>query len=75
VRVTNILIRDIPDEVVAAIDANAQRLGLSRAEYLRRTLLRERSVTGRRVTRRDLTRFARTFRDLADPELMRRAWE
>lgn len=28
----DVLIRDLPDHVVAAIDANAQRLGLSRNE-------------------------------------------
>lgn len=35
---TDLLIRDVPDDIVAAIDANAGRLGLSRTEYLRRTL-------------------------------------
>ena len=39
----DILIRDVPDDVVAAIDAKAQRAGLSRTEYLRRTLSRERT--------------------------------
>ncbi len=37
---TDMLVRDIPDEVIAAIDARAKRLGLSRSEYLRRTLER-----------------------------------
>ena len=35
---TDILIRDVPEDVIAAIDTKAQRLGLSRTEYLRRTL-------------------------------------
>ena len=39
----DILIRDLPDDVVAAIDNRAQRAGLSRTEYLRRALARERS--------------------------------
>ena len=39
---TDILIRDVPDEVLVAIDAKAKRVGLSRTEYLRRTLERER---------------------------------
>jgi predicted nucleic acid-binding protein len=34
---TDLLIRDVPDDIVAAIDADAGRLGLSRSEYLRRT--------------------------------------
>jgi Ribbon-helix-helix protein, copG family len=42
--VTDILIRDVPEDVLAAIDANAQRVGLSRPEYLRRALARERSA-------------------------------
>ena len=44
---TDILIRNIPDDVLAAIDARAKRVGLSRTEYLRRTLERERvGLTG-----------------------------
>ncbi len=34
----DVLIRDLPEDVVAAIEANAQRLGISRNEYLRRLL-------------------------------------
>jgi len=70
--VSDILIRDVPDEVVAAIDAKAQRAGLSRTEYLRRTLARERDQA--QVTVEDLKRFADTFADLADEEVMGQAW-
>jgi hypothetical protein len=35
----DVLIRDVPDEVIGAVDAKAKRLGLSRTEYLRRQLL------------------------------------
>jgi hypothetical protein len=73
--VTDLLIRDVPDEVVAAIDAKARRLGISRSEYLRRTLERERASTGDDVTVADLARFADAFGDLADPDVMRQAWE
>ena len=34
----NVLVRDIPDDVLAALDAEAERLGLSRSEYVRRIL-------------------------------------
>ena len=34
----DVLIRDIPENVLAAIDVAARRLGLSRSEYLRRRL-------------------------------------
>ena len=35
---TDMLIRDVPDDVLAAVDARAVRLGLSRSEYVRRRL-------------------------------------
>jgi hypothetical protein len=70
----DILIRDVPDDVVAAIDAKAQRAGLSRTEYLRRALARERGGEIPPVTVEDLASFAHRFADLADEEVMRRAW-
>ena len=70
----DILIRDVPDDVVAAIDASAKRAGLSRTEYLRRTLARERSARSGGVTVADLARFAARFADLDDPEVMGAAW-
>jgi Ribbon-helix-helix protein, copG family len=72
---TDLLIRDVPEEVVSAIDANANRLGLSRSEYLRRALARTAAGASGPVTVDDLARFASTFADLADPEIMRRAWQ
>ena len=72
---TDLLIRDVPDDVLAAIDAKAQRLGVSRSEYLRRALARERAVTDVDVTVEDLVRFGDMFADLADEDLMRQAWE
>jgi hypothetical protein len=70
----DVLIRDVPEDVVAAIDAAASRLGLSRSEYLRRKLAREVATTADAMTVEDLVRFADTFADLADPEVMRQAW-
>jgi hypothetical protein len=74
--VTDILIRDVPDDVVAAIDAKAQRAGLSRTEYLRRALARERGYRGgsEGVTVEDLSRFAEVFSDLADDDVISQAW-
>lgn len=69
----DILIRDLPDDIVAAIDAKAARSGLSRTEYVRRALARERSDTAA-VMVSDLERFAATFADLDDDEVMGRAW-
>lgn len=70
----DILIRDVPDDVVAAIDAKAQRAGLSRTEYLRRALARDRHSDGTEVTVASLHLFAQRFSDLDDPEIMGRAW-
>jgi plasmid stability protein len=72
--VTDILIRDVPEDVIAAIDIKAQRLGLSRTEYLRRTLARERDSAPTTVAVADLAFFADTFADLADPDVIDRAW-
>jgi hypothetical protein len=70
----DILIRDVPDDVVAAIDAKALRAGLSRTEYLRRALSRERGGDSGDVTVEDLARFADTFADLDDTNVIGQAW-
>jgi plasmid stability protein len=72
--VTDMLIRDLPDEVVAALDAQAARLGISRSEYVRRRLTQDAGTSGATVSTADLTRFAEAFADLDDPEVMSRAW-
>jgi hypothetical protein len=69
--VTDILIRDVPDDVVAALDANAHRAGLTRAEYLRRVLAGQQ---GPAMTREQLNRFSERTADLADPDVMAAAW-
>ncbi len=71
---TDVLIRDVPDDVIAAVDAHASRLGLSRSEYVRRRLAQDAATPGSPVSAQDLARFAEVFSDLADPEVMSRAW-
>ena len=71
---TDILIRDVPDDVLAAIDARARRVGLSRTEYIRRALARELGDRAPDVGVEDLVAFADAFADLAEPEVMRQAW-
>ncbi|MEQ8716928.1 MAG: CopG family transcriptional regulator [Acidimicrobiales bacterium] len=71
---TDILIRDVPDEVLAAIDSKAKRVGLSRSEYLRRALERERVVDANRVSVDQLRRTAALAEDLDDPDVMSGAW-
>jgi plasmid stability protein len=74
-KMTDVLIRDVPEEVIAALDSRASRLGLSRSEYLRRRLAQE-AVSGQEsVTAEHLAIFAETFADLADAEIMKGAWE
>ncbi len=71
---TDILIRDVPDEVLAAIDAKAKRVGLSRTEYLRRALERERVQDTDPITVEHLQRVAALAGDLDDPDIMSGAW-
>jgi plasmid stability protein len=73
--VTDLLIRDVPDHVVAAIDARAKQLGLSRTEYVRRKLTQVATGTEEAVKAEHLRRFAETFRDLDDAEVMAEAWQ
>lgn len=74
VGMTDVLIRDVPDDVVAALDTHASRLGLSRSEYVRRRLAQDAAGSGSPVSTADLARFARDFGDLADSEVMNQAW-
>jgi Ribbon-helix-helix protein, copG family len=71
---TDMLIRDVPDDVIAALDAHAGRLGLSRSEYVRRRLAQDAARPGFPVSVQDLARFSEIFGDLADPDVMSRAW-
>jgi hypothetical protein len=71
---TDVLIRDVPDDVIAALDSHASRLGLSRTEYVRRRLAQDAEASGGPVSTTDLERFARAFSDLAEPEVMSQAW-
>jgi hypothetical protein len=70
----DILIRDVPAEDLARIDAHAARLQLSRTEYLRRRIHQDAGRPTAPVTAADFERFAARFSDLEDPEVMRRAW-
>lgn len=72
---SDVLIRDIPDEVLAGLDARAARLGVSRSEYIRRRLAQDASTTNVSVSVSDLHTFAEQFGDLTDPTVMGKAWE
>ncbi|MBL5975023.1 MAG: hypothetical protein D3X82_15000 [Candidatus Leucobacter sulfamidivorax] len=71
----NVLVRGLSDMAVKRIDASAFALGLSRNEYLRRTL--EGHAAPRddsAITAEDWQRSAAAFADLADPSVMDAAW-
>lgn len=72
---SDVLIRDVPEEVLTAIDARAARLGISRVEYVRRRLAQDVAVAPVVVTVEDLHRFAGTFADLVDPDVTAGAWD
>ncbi|HEV2376749.1 MAG TPA: ribbon-helix-helix protein, CopG family [Streptosporangiaceae bacterium] len=72
---TDVLIRDVPEDIVAALDSHAARLGLSRSEYVRRRLAQDAATPAVPVSVQDLERFADAFGDLADPDVMSRAWQ
>ena len=71
---TDILIRDVPDEILAAIDAKAKRVGLSRTAYLRRALERESAPHSGPVTVDSLENLSKLAADLDDPTVMSDAW-
>lgn len=74
-RMSDLVIRDIPDEVLAALDQRAARLGLSRAEYVRRRLAQDAAMAAISVTADDWQRFAAPDSDLGDSEVIGQAWE
>jgi hypothetical protein len=73
--VADVLIRDVPDSVLAGVDAHAARLGLSRAEYIRRRLAADAASSSASVSTGDLRAFADRFADLADPDVTGPAWQ
>jgi hypothetical protein len=56
---TGMLVRGVRGDVIAAVDARAGRLGLSRREYVRRRLAQDAAAGGAAVGTGDLARFAR----------------
>lgn len=72
---TDVLVRDLPDEVIAAVDSLAASMGLSRSEFLRRRLTQEATGSTQPVTQAHLAAFAVTFADLVDPQVMSGTWE
>lgn len=70
----DVLIRDVPDGVLAGVDAHAARLGISRVEYIRRRLAADAATSSAPVSVEDLRDFGDRFADLANDEVMDAAW-
>ena len=70
----DVLIRDVPDAVLAGVDAHAARLGVSRAEYIRRRLAADAATASTPVSVEDLRAFADRFADLTNDQAMDDAW-
>ena len=70
----DILIRDVPDDVIGLLEQKARRLGLSRTEYLRRVLVRDSTTASADATLEDWRSFAERHADLDDPDVIRQAW-
>ena len=71
----DVLIRDVPEAVLAGVDAHASQLGLSRVEYIRRRLAADAATSDASVTTEDLRLFADLAGDLDDPQVMGAAWQ
>jgi hypothetical protein len=71
---SDLLIRDVPADVLTTLDKKAALLGLSRVEYIRRTLVQEAGVVSESCTEKHLTEFLALLPDLADEEVMNGAW-
>lgn len=74
VGMADLLIRDVPADVLAALDAGAAQLGVSRSEFVRRRLSQELQQSQESVTEQHLRNLLRILPDLADKDVMASAW-
>lgn len=70
----DLLIRDFSAADLGLLDDQARRLGLSRAEHVRRQLHQAAQRTAASVTPRDLATLAELITDLGDESVMEQAW-
>jgi len=73
--VTDILIRNIPDNTLNRINAMARKQKLSRSEYLRRYLDHIAGLETTTASLADLSRAADAAQDLLNAELMEKSWQ
>ncbi len=70
----DLLIRNFPAEDLRRLDEKAARLGITRAELLRRRLIGEARRASAQVTVDDLRGLGSVLADLADDSVMTHAW-
>lgn len=70
----DVLIRDIPPEDLARIDAQAAKLRISRAEFIRRRLLQEARRATEPASRQDFQELTGLCQDLLGEDFDRRMW-
>ena len=70
----DLLIRDLTPEILNALDLRASALGLSRVEYVRRTLAQSISTATESVTEQHLFELLELLPDLANKKIMEQAW-
>jgi len=73
--VTDILIRNIPEDTLNRIDTMARKQKLSRSEYLRRYLDHIAGVETLSASMDDLRRAASAASDLLDPQIKEQTWQ
>jgi hypothetical protein len=75
---TDILIPDITDDELSAIDKRAEEQGLTRIEYLKRKITQDNQWEDPdlpELTDEDMKTFTETFKDARNPEIMRKLWQ
>ncbi|MDR1294125.1 MAG: ribbon-helix-helix protein, CopG family [Bifidobacteriaceae bacterium] len=71
---TDVLVRNVSKDDLARLDRVAERVGLSRAEYLRRLIAEQVEAPAKDLTVGDLHQFTQATIDLDNPDVMRGAW-
>lgn len=71
---TDIVIRDLPDDVIVGLDRKAKERGLSLEEFIRLRLVESVSRSRERVTVESLRYMSERFAELADSEVTAAAW-
>ncbi len=71
----DLLITDVPDNVVAALEAHASQFGLTCVEYVRRFLVNDASHKSADVHVADFRCLCQAFDGMADDDLLKKAWD